>query len=294
MKKLICIVGPTASGKSDLAVEIAKKIDGEVISADSRQVYVGLDIGSGKITQEEMKGVPHHMLDVADPQDIYSVQEFQKDAQEILENIWSSHATPILCGGTGQYIEAIVDNVVFPQVPPNPELREKLEKLSLQELQDSLENLDPDRFDTIDIHNKVRLIRAVEIATALGKVPTLHQNPADFDVMLVGIQTDKEKLAQRIHDRIHARVQAGMLEEVEQLQKEGLSWERLEALGLEYRYISYFLQNKMTKEEMLEKLETEIRRYAKRQMTWFKRDERIKWFSLEEKEEIFELVEKFL
>ncbi len=294
MNKLISVVGPTASGKSDLAVEIAREIGGEVVSADSRQVYRGLDIGSGKITTGEMQGVPHHMLDVADPKDVYSVAQYQKDAQHVLEAIWSRGKIPILCGGTGQYVEAVIDGIVFPEVPPNESLRSELETLSLEELQNKLQALDPKRFETIDKDNPARLVRAIEIASALGEVPVLQKTKQDFEVLMIGIKTEKETLVQRIHDRLHARMENGMLEEVQSLHANGLSFKRLEALGLEYRYIAQHLQGMLEKEAMLEKLETEIRRYAKRQMTWFKRDERIKWFALEEREEVLRLCTNFV
>lgn len=289
MKKLIAVVGPTASGKSDLAVDIALKIgNAEIISADSRQVYRGLNIGSGKITKKEMRGVPHHLLDVASPKRVFSIAQYQKKAQKSLESIWRKGKTPILVGGTGQYIEAIVDGITFPKVPPNRGLRKKLEHASLADLQTRLKALDPQRFKNIDKQNPVRLIRAIEIATALGKVPKVHKQKPNFDVLMIGIKTDKEILAKRIRARLHKRMKSGMLSEVKRLHKQGVSWKRLEALGLEYRYLALYLQNKLSKQEMLEKLETEIRKYAKRQVTWFKRDERVRWLSTISKNRLIE------
>lgn len=276
MQKLIVVCGPTATGKSDYAVELAKKINGEIISADSRQVYRGLDIGSGKITTEEMQGTPHHLLDVADPKDIFSVTEYQKLALEAIEEILSRGKTPIICGGTGLYIDAVVCGTVFPSVPPNSKLRAQLQELSLEELQQKLSSLDPRRFDLVDQKNKVRLMRAIEIAEALGSVPETVTNP-QYNVEWHYLDLDDDVLKKRIHDRLLKRLNNGMIEEVEQLHKEGVSWERLESLGLEYRYLALYLQDlsaqagKLTKKDMLTQLEFAIWHYAKRQRTWFKK-----------------------
>lgn len=270
MKKIIVVCGPTATGKSDYAVELAKKIDGEVISADSRQVYKGLDIGSGKITQKEMRGVPHHLLDVAEPKDIFSVTEYQKLAVEAVEEIIARGKTPILCGGTGLYIDAVVCGTVFPIVPPNAILREQLQNLSLEELQQKLEKLDSKRFALIDQKNKVRLIRAIEIAEALGSVPEVMQN-SQYDVVWHYLDLPDDVLKERIHIRLFTRIREGMVEEVSRLHEQGLSWERLESLGLEYKYLALYLQEKISREEMLDQLEKAIWQYVKRQRTWFKK-----------------------
>jgi tRNA dimethylallyltransferase len=163
MKPIIIICGPTATGKSALAVELAKQFNGEVISADSRQVYTGLDIGSAKITHEEMQGIPHHLIDVAHPNTIFTVADFQKNAQEKIADIHARGKMPIICGGTGMYIDAVIYNTTFPEVIANPGLRKELEKYSAEELFEQLQNLDPDRATEIDSQNPVRLIRAIEI-----------------------------------------------------------------------------------------------------------------------------------
>lgn len=294
VKKLIVILGPTSSGKSDLAVDIAKKYSGEVISADSRQVYRGLDIGSGKITKKEMQGIPHHLLDVASPKRVFEVTAYQKKANKALADIWSRDNIPVLCGGTGFYIQAVVDGTVFPKVPPNKKLRAELESMPLQELQKKLQKLDPRRYKEIDIQNPRRLVRAIEIATSLGKVPEPKQININFDLLIIGIETDTEKLYERIHHRLITRLKQGMVAEVRKLHEQGVSWKRMESLGLEYRYLARFLQKKINKTEMVEQLETEIRRYAKRQKTWFKRDNRIKWFKLKDKKKIEKEVREFL
>jgi tRNA dimethylallyltransferase len=269
-QRLIVVCGPTATGKSDFAVELAKKMNGEVISADSRQVYRGLDIGSGKITKDEMQGVRHHLLDVTDLSETFSVAQYKDLAvQTINETVARGH-TPIICGGTGMYIDAIICDTVFPAVPPNASLRKKLEKESLETLGEKLRTLDPGRYALIDTKNKVRLIRAIEIATTLGKVPALEKTE-QYDVQWHYLDFPDDVLKERIHTRLHKRFEEGMLEEVVGLSKQGVPWERLDALGLEYRYISRYLRQMITREEMMKELEMAIWHYAKRQRTWFKK-----------------------
>lgn len=277
-KKVITIVGPTASGKSDLAVRVAKEIDGEIISADSRQVYRGLDIGSGKITKHEMRDIPHHMLDIEDPKNTFSVGEYTNKARVCMEDIWSRGKTPIITGGTGFYIDSLVNNKKYPEVPKNQKLRDDLSKLSKEKLQETLKPLDPKRYETVDIDNPVRLIRAIEIAKSIGKVPEVESSDRDFELIQVGIEVDTGELKRKIHDRLYRRIDEGMVEEVEELHRNGLSYERMEELGLEYRYISRYLQGKSLKEEMLTELESEIVKYSKRQMTWFRGKKETVWF----------------
>lgn len=279
-QKLLVVVGPTAVGKSDYAVELAKTLNGEVISADSRQVYKGLDIGTGKITKKEMQGVPHHLLDIVSPKKWYSVSDYKRDAEKAIEDISSRGKTPIICGGTGFYIQAVIDDMVLPEVPPNESLRKKLETYSLEKLQSTLKKLDLRRFKTVDQNNPRRIIRAIEIATAIGRVP-LVKKKSRYEVEMIGLTASPEVLQKRIHTRLLKRIKTGMIHEVESLHNQpvggSLSWKRMEELGLEYRYISRYLRGLLSKEEMLLELEKEIIHYAKRQMTWFKRDKRIKW-----------------
>ncbi len=292
--KILVILGPTATGKSDFAVKIAKKYYGEVISADSRQIYKGLDIGTGKITKKEMMGVAHYMLDVVSPKKVFSVSDWQKQTKKIIEEIISRGNLPIICGGTGFYIQSIVDNLVLPEVPPNKKLRLKLEKKSLSELLIILKKLDPERLKNIDKKNPVRLIRAIEIATKLGSVPKIKKNKNDYQFLQIGLTIPNEELRVRIHNRLISRVKKGMIKEGQDLHKAGLSWKRMLALGLEYRYLALYLQNKITKKEFLEKLETEIWRYAKRQMTWFRRDKSIRWVKPKNYSEAEKIVGHFL
>jgi len=292
--KLIVICGQTATGKSDLAVLVAKKWNGEVVSADSRQVYRGLDLGSGKITQEEMGGVPHHMLDVCDPKETYSVSLYKKQAISVIEDIISRGKLPILVGGTGQYIEAIVDNPSFPEVAPNLALRALLEDMTTPELLSLLESKDARRASEMDTNNRHRIIRALEIYDALGTIPLATKGEGLFDTLSIGLFLDKQTLQEKIEKRIEKRIAQGMIEEVRELNKKGLSWQRLESFGLEYQHIAEYLQGKKTHEEMLYILAIKIRQFAKRQLTWFRRDNRVHWFDPTEQEGIFKTIEEFL
>lgn len=313
--KILVIVGPTASGKSDLAVRLAKQFDGEVISADSRQVYKGLDVGTGKITAAEMQGVPHHLLDVASPLRKFTVERYKKLAAEAIADISKRGKLPIICGGTGFYIDALVDGIVFPDVAPNPTLRAALAKVGKKDpsaLFAQLKELDPERAEAIDPHNLRRVIRAIEIASALGKVPKISTaektaGGSPYDPLFIGINPDAEILRAKIQTRLIDRIETqGMIEEAQRLhdgttasttdatEVAPVSWKRMEELGLEYRYLALFLQQKITREEMIERLNFEIWHYAKRQLAWFKRNKRIQWFGDGKDEKIIAEVIAFL
>jgi tRNA dimethylallyltransferase len=270
LPKIIVVCGPTATGKSDYAVTLAKERNGEIISADSRQVYKGMDIGSGKITAKEMCGIPHHLLDVASPKRTFTVAQYKKLADKTIKNILKRGKTPIIVGGTGFYIDAVVFDQQLPEVPPNKTLRAQLEKISLTELEEKLQQLDADRFETIDAKNSVRLIRAIEIATALGSVPKTEKKTR-YEIEWIYLDFPDDVLKERIHDRLTKRMKQGMIKEVEILRAEGVSWKRLESLGLEYRYVALYLQGKLSKTDMLTQLEAGIWQYVKRQRTWFKK-----------------------
>lgn len=292
--KIIVILGPTASGKSDLAVEIARRFDGEVVSADSRQIYRGLDIGTGKMTPREMRGVPHHLLDVASPKRTMSVVQYERLATSAVHDILKRGKVPIVCGGTGLYIDATLTTASFPEVPPNITLRHKLEKLSVDKLFEKLQKLDPVRAKTIDAKNPRRLVRAIEIAQALGNVPLRAPITERYNTLYIGLTLAPDALAKRIHARLLARVRKGMVAEAQRLHEAGLSWKRMESLGLEYRSLARFLQNKISKNDMLRELETAIRQYSKRQMVWFKRNKNIKWFAPTERTKMMVVVKGFL
>lgn len=292
-QKIVVIVGMTATGKSDLAVRLARVFNGEVVSADSRQVYRGLDLGTGKITRREMRGVPHHMLDVADPKRPYNAARFQKNGRKIISDILRRGKIPIIVGGTGFYIDALVYDIDFPAVAPNFRLRKKLEKLSTEELLQHLQKLDPKRAKEIDVKNRVRLIRAIEIATLFGLVrPLTKKTP--YDVLWLGLRTNDADLRERIAIRLKKRLRAGMIQEFSRLHKGGLSYRRMEELGLEYRFGARLLQGKLSRKVFETELAKEIRRYAKRQMTWFRKNPNIIWFTPENTFAIEAVVRDFL
>jgi len=282
--KLIVILGPTSSGKTALSITLAKKFNGEVVSADSRQVYKKMDIGTGKITKKEMRGIPHYLLDVISCKTRFSVGQYQKKAIVSINKISQKKKQPFLVGGSPFYIYSVIEGWQFPKMKANPNIRKELEKKSLEELQKILKKLDARRYKTIEIKNKRRLIRAIEIAQTLGRVPKLEKNP-QFECLLLGIKREKEELSRLIHSRQIKQFKQGMIQEVANLKKEGVSWKRLDGFGLEYRWIARYLQNKISKKEMEEKLETNTNRFAKRQMTWFKKDDNIHWIKTQKQAE---------
>ena len=292
--KVIAIVGPTASGKTSLSIEVAEKINGEVISADSRQVYIGMDIGTGKVTAEEMRGIPHHLIDIVDPTVIYTGSDFLRDAGKALNQILERDLTPIIAGGTFFYLDLLGGKMQAPPVEPNEDFRNSLAHFKDDELFAQLQDKDQKRASAIDPFNRRRLIRALEVIEALGIVPENTPTESPYEWLIVGIETDRVDLRKKIHDRLLARLESGMIAEIETLLKKGVSFERLDDLGLEYRYIGQYLQNNLTYDEMVTELETKIGQYAKRQMTWLKRDAEIKWFSSENREAIFTRINEFL
>ena len=348
---IIAIVGPNGSGKSELAVQIAKKFNGEIISADSRQVYRYLDIGTGKVEgrwrknkllcffsdprsgifdaeQSEAgnrwktnpkseirnpkqipnskpqiqkyfvyKNIVHHCIDFVNPKKVFTAQDFKKCAEKAIEDILKKGKLPIICGGTGFYIDVALGNIKIPEAPPDWKLRRKLERKSAEELFKMLKKLNPERAKDIDSKNKRRLIRAIEIAnsknkecarTDLAQIAQIARS-----VLAIGISRPPKVLKKRIEKRLLKQLKQGLIEEVKNLRyKKKLSWKRLDELGLEYRWTSYFLQKKIPDEELVLKLTTEIWRYAKRQRLWFNRNKEIHWVKNEK--EAKNLVSKFL
>ena len=289
-KKIIVILGPTATGKSNLAVKISKIINGEVISADSRQVYKDLNIGTGKITRKEMKGVPHHLLDVANPKNKFTVAEYQKKAIYAMAEIIKKGKAPIICGGTGFYIDAITKGTMFPEVPPNLKLRKTLYSKSAIALFEYLKKLDPRRAKDIknknEQNNKVRLVRAIEIAKALGKVPKLKsdtfsagaESVSPYEFIKIGLYLPPDELKKKIEKRVKKMFRDGLLNEIKKLKNTGISKKRLKELGFEYDSPTY------------EKVVSETIKYTKRQMTWFKRDKEIKWFDASKKIKLAKII----
>ena len=279
-QRLIAIIGPTCSGKSAYAVELAKQIGGDIISADSRQVYKGLDIGTGKVTKKEMGGVRHYLLDVASPKRQFSAFDFDKKARSAIEQIVQRGRVPIICGGTGFYIDTLTGRIQIPQVKIDPALRAHLEGMETAKLVTLLKKRNPARAQSIDQHNRRRLIRAIEISFAKKQTTTqpFLSFETSFETYWVGLMPHKEVLRERITLRLHARLKRGMVREVQKLLKLKVSHKRLAALGLEYRFISDYVQKKTSKVDMVRLLDIAIWHYAKRQITYWRRNKDIHWF----------------
>jgi tRNA dimethylallyltransferase len=276
-KKLIVILGPTASGKTELAIELAKKFNGEIVNADSRQVYKGMDVGTAKPTKKEMQCVPHHLFSIASPKRKFTVAQYRKLTLKTIEKIQRKGKVPFLVGGSWFYIRAVVDGLVIPEVPPDWKWRKKLEKKSEKELYEILKKLDPERAKTIEKENKRRLIRAIEICKKIGKVPPLKFEPLPYPVLMLGMKIDKKELMKRIKKRFFEWLKKGLIAEVKKLRKMGISFKRIEEFGMHYREISKYLQGKISKKEMIENSIKGIQNYAKKQMNWLKKEKRIKW-----------------
>ncbi len=280
MPPLIVVLGPTASGKSSLGITLAQRFHGEIVSADSRQVYRGLDIGTAKVTTEEQALVPHHLLDIVEPNETYTVSQFQHAAFAVIDAILTRQHIPFLVGGSPHYIQSVVDNLEMPQVAPQHALRAQLEQRSLDDLLQELQERDPQSYATIDRNNPRRVIRALEVCIVTGKPFSEQRGLARplYRSLLLGIQWPREVLYRRIDTRVDERMQQGMVQEVQGLLDVGISHERLEALGLEYRFVARWLRGEFASEEqMVERLKYAIHDFTRRQLTWFRRDKRIVW-----------------
>lgn len=294
--KVIAIVGPTASGKTALSIALASRFGGEVISADSRQVYREMDLGTGKVTAAEMANIPHHLLDIANPAtDTYTGADFVHDASTAISDITNRGHLPIITGGTFFYLDLLRGLRSSAPVPPNGPLRTELETKTTEELSALLTNLDARRAETIDHANRRRLIRALEVVNAIGHVPETAVTDCPYDMLVLGIDVPVDILNERIHRRIVDRIDQGMIEEIETLHKSGVSYERMASFGLEYRSIASFLQGHITKDVMVEELAAKIRQFAKRQRLWLKNDPSIIWLPFPvDNANAVKLVEQFL
>ena len=290
--KLIAVMGTNASGKSGLGIELAARYGGEVVSADSRQVFRGLDLGSGKITPEEAKGVPHHLIDVCEPGEFFSMADFQRLAYAAIDDILSRGKIPFLVGGTGLYVDAVIDGYELSEIEPDLELRARLETFETPALYDMLKEKLPDT--DIDPRNRNRVMRALERLAADDYHPG-RRSPR-YEVLKLGVTWPREILKQRIDERLERRLQQGMIDEVKDLMDAGVSTEFLTKLGLEYRYITEYLLGKWTYDQMLDELARAIKRFAKRQMTWFRKEENLHWLdmSADPVEQAAELIDAFL
>ena len=292
LPKLIVIEGTNASGKSSLGVELASRFHGEIVSADSRQVFERLDLGSGKITPEEMKGVPHHLLNVRKPGEFFSMADFQRLSYEAIDGILRRNHVPFLVGGTGLYVDAVADGYVLSEKATDLALRAHLETFDTPALYDMLRQQMPET--DIDPKNRHRVMRMLE-KLAAGDEQASGKEPR-FTLLKLGVTWPREILKQRIDERLDKRLQAGMVDEVKAMLDEGISEEFLIKLGLEYKYLTWYLTGKMDFDQMKEELSLAIKRFAKRQMTWFRRDPRIIWLDMagDPVAEASSLIETFL
>ena len=300
---LIVILGPTASSKTSLAAHLASKINGEIISADSRQVYRKLNLGTGKDYSDYIvngQQVPYHLIDIADPGSQYNVFEFQKDFVNIFVELNHRQKPALLCGGSGLYVEAVVQGYKLIQVPINQQLRDELEPKSLDEMRIILSHF-KNLHNTSDIDNTKRAVRAIEIETYYASHPEIDFSYPEINALLIGVKFDRASQRRRITERLNFRLKNGLVEEVEELLKEGLTPDQLIYYGLEYKFLTQYITGKLSYDQMFNGLNTAIHQFAKRQMTWFRRMEnqgmKIHWLDgyqpLEEKlERIFSIMEK--
>lgn len=278
--KLIVILGTTACGKSGLGVTLARQFGGEIVSADSRQVYRGLDLGTGKITPEEIEGVPHHLLDVVEPGQPYSVAEYQQGAYAAIDQILARGCLPFLVGGTGLYLRAVTEGFTFVEAPPDPVLRAQLEGKSSGELYQLWQEHTGRTLNHSEQNNHQRLVRLVEKALS-GEGAEAPRDPR-YDCLLLGVNYPREEVCRRIDLRLQARLDAGMVEEVAGLRAQGVPDEFLERLGLEYRYILWYLTGRLeSREALFQALGQAIKRFAKRQVVWFKADRDVLWLDMQ-------------
>ncbi len=304
LQKLIVIVGPTAAGKTAWSLKLAKKFDGEIIYADSRQIYKKMNIGTakpaGKWQWNRLRktffidDIAHYLIDFLDPGKKFTVAQFRDSAIKFTKLIHSHNRVPILSGGTGLYIQSVVDNYVIPRVPANKELRASLQGKTNDELLYLLGQLDPDILKVIDKKNKRRLIRALEVCIFTGIPFSAQRQKSDplFDILMIGVDVPREELYDRINKRVDEMIELGLEEEVRGLVNQKYGWERSSMQGIGYRQFKEYLDGEKTIEEVIENLKRDTRRLARRQMTWFKRDDRITWIS--EYEEAEKLVREFL
>ena len=304
LSKVIVLVGPTASGKSDWGLKLAKKYNGEIIMADSRQVYKKMDIGTAKERGEWKRiglhkvclvnGVPHYLMDFLDPGKFFTMAEFKDEAITRINAIIGVSHLPIVSGGTGLYVHALVDNLSIPKIAPNKKLRASLEEKTNDELMQWLEKLDPVTAQTVDRFNKRRVVRALEVCILSGTPFSEQQKKGEplFNFLQIGIEVPRDVLYQRISERVDMMMKLGLLKEVEELVKRKYPWSLPSMSGIGYRQFKDYFEKKITLDQAIENLKQDTRRYAKRQLTWFKRDERIKW--VEKYEEAEKLVDGFL
>lgn len=302
-RSVIALVGPTTVGKTITAIRLAKDFDGEVVSADSRYLYRGMDIGTDKPSREEQQGVPHHLIDVLDPRDEYSLALFQRDAREVVENILARGKLPIVAGGTPLYLRALLEGWRIPPAPPNPELRSLLELRARNEGPEALHRelalVDPRAAARIPPANVRRVIRALEIFLQTGRPMTQLEGkePPPWQILWIGLILPREELYRRIDERVERQIARGLVDEVRRLLAAGVPPQAPALTALGYRQIVAYLQGRLTLEEAIARIRYDTHRYARHQLTWLRRMPRVKWFDVTEPgwyERICELIHQFL
>ncbi len=303
--KIIAVAGPTASGKTALAVEIAKAVGGEIVSCDSMQIYKDLSIGTAKPDADEMQGIPHHMLDFVEPKRRYSVADFVEDARACIDDILKRGKVPVIAGGTGLYMDSVLNNTSFADFDSDPNFREEMQKLAETEGNDAVHKLlqkaDPEAAEKIHPNNVRRVIRALEVCKVTGKTFTQVNleslRDAVYDALIIGIDRDREKLYERINLRVDIMLEKGLLEEVKGLWEKGIGTDTTAMQAIGYKELIEYLDGRCSYDEAIEKIKMESRRYAKRQLTWFRRNPDIVWFDADEEdfyEKVFEKCFTFL
>lgn len=289
LPKVIVICGPTASGKTALSIELAKKINGEIISCDSMQIYKDMDIGTAKVTPEEMQGIKHYLVDFVSPDERYSVANFKNDAKKAIKEIIAKGKTPIIVGGTGLYVDSLIYEIDYPQIELDEEYRKELElqanEQGLKKLYEIAKEIDPLAIDKISENDQKRIIRILEIYHSTGKTKTQleaeSRKPLEYDYIVFAINWDRAKLYERINKRVDIMLEQGLIEEVEKI-KQKYSKFPTAMQGLGYKEVVEYLEGNYTEEEMIEKIKMETRRYAKRQLTWFRKNKQTIWLNGEE------------
>lgn len=286
-EKVIVICGPTASGKTKLSIEVAKKLNGEIVSADSMQIYKDMTIGTAKPTSEEMQGIKHYLIDCISPDTRYNVAEYKKEAISAIEEIIQKGKTPIIVGGTGLYVNSLIYGIDYPEIETDIEYRESLEQIAekegLEKLYAKAKEIDPEAVSSISPNDKKRICRVLEIYHTTGKTKTEQEaiskkNGPKYNYLVFGIQMDREKLYHRINKRVDIMIEDGLVEEVKQILAKYKEFPTA-MQGLGYKEVVEYLNGTTTKEEMIEKIKMETRRYAKRQLTWFRRYENMTWLN---------------
>jgi tRNA dimethylallyltransferase len=286
-KKLVVIIGPTAVGKTKLSIDLAHRLNGEIISGDSMQIYKGMDIGTAKISVDEMEGIRHHLIDIKNPEEDFSVAEFQANARPLIEEIANQTKTPMIVGGTGLYIQSVLYDYQFTENPSDPEYRSKLEgelkDKGVEAIHQMLGKIDPESAEKIHPNNSRRVIRALEVFHCTNKTISEYINSQEqdplYDVALIGLTMDREILYDRINQRVDLMVKEGLLEEVKELYDKGIrDTQAIQAIG--YKEIYDYFDGKMTYDEAINQLKQNSRRYAKRQLTWFRNKMEVKWFDM--------------